>query len=332
MSYEYMRFITTCFFLLTLLSISFSSYSLTTDNEILIPLNKWASQRVISIAIGQLIEEMNLPVEYLDISVGDQWGALQRGAVHFQIETWQPSTAKSFNKLVSNNAIVDMGTHKAVVIEDWWYPKYVEKYCPELPSWQALNKCKFLFANQSSPNKGVYYAGPWDYDDGDIIRALHLDFVIERLPDEHALWEKLNSAVAKKLPILLLNWSPNWTDKQIDGRFIQFPAYTPECELDPSWGLNKNLVKDCGNPRHGWLKKAAWPGLKEKSPCVYQLIKNISLTNIMISDASGLVVIDGYSESDAAAIWTKKYRNQLKQWQVNACIPMLPQGAGFSWN
>ncbi len=314
-----MRFIKAYLFLLTLLFISFSGYSVSAENKISIPLNKWASQRVLSTVVGSIIEDMNIGVEYIDISADDQWGALQRGIIHFQIEIWQPSMARSFNKLASNNAIIDMGTHKAVVIEDWWYPKYVEKDCPELPSWQALNKCKLLFANQSSSNKGVYYAGPWDYGDADIIRALHLDYTIERLPDEHALWEKLNSAVAKKQPILLLNWSPNWADKQIDGRFIKFPPYTPECESNPEWGINKNLVKDCGNPNSGWLKKAAWPGLKEKSPCVYQLVKNISLTNTMISDASALVVIDGYSESDAAAIWAEKYRKQLNQWQVNTC-------------
>lgn len=314
-----MHFIKNYLFLLSFTLISFSGYSASAEVKISIPLNKWASQRVLSTVIGTIIEDMNIPVEYIDISADDQWGALQRGAIHFQIEIWQPSMAKPFNELVSNKAIIDMGLHKAVVIEDWWYPKYLEKDCPELPNWQALNKCKLLFASQSSSNKGVYHAGPWDYGDADIIRALDLDFVIERLPDEFSLWRKLNSAVEKKQPILLLNWSPNWTDKHIEGHFIKFPSYTVECESNPEWGINKDLIKDCGNPTHGWLKKAAWPRLKEESPCVYQLIRNISFTNEMISDASALIVVDGHSEKNAATIWINKYNNQLKQWQVNTC-------------
>jgi len=293
------------------------------QNKITIPLNKWTSQRVLSKAVGHIIEKLNVPVEYLNISAYDQWGALQRGVIHFQIEVWQPSMAKSFNKLVSDYEIIDMGFHKAKVTEDWWYPKYIEELCPDLPNWQALNKCKKLFSNSNSSNKGVYYAGPWDYGDADIIRALDLDFEIKRLPDEFALWEALMEATKNKRPILLLNWSPNWTDTNIEGQFIKFPSYTLACETQPEWGLNKKLVKDCGNPKNGWLKKAAWPKLKKNFPCVYQLIKNITLTNEMISDAAALVIVAGNSEDTAATLWLKKYLTQTKSWTKNVCKKAL---------
>ncbi|MCP4989617.1 MAG: glycine/betaine ABC transporter substrate-binding protein [Colwellia sp.] len=295
------------------------SYSHQGNDRILIPLNKWASQRVLSTVVGSLIKDMAIPIEYIDISVDDQWGALQRGAIHFQIEVWQPSMEEAFTPLVNTQTILDMGTHDAVVIEDWWFPEYVAKKCPELPNWQALNKCKYLFAKNSLSTKGIYYTGPWDYGDGDIIRALNLEYSIKRLADDSALWKKLRLALKKKQPILMLNWSPNWTDITVDGRFIAFPPFTPECEQKPEWGINKSLTKDCGNPRSGWLKKAAWPGLKIKNTCVFQLIKKINFTKQMVAKASALNVVDNYSEEEAAAAWINKYQSQVKSWQVNGC-------------
>jgi glycine betaine/proline transport system substrate-binding protein len=289
------------------------------SDKIFIPINSWSSQRVLSNVVGQLIEELDVPVEYINISADRQWGALKRGVIHFQIEVWEPSMGQKFNQLVANGDIIDLGAHEAKVIEDWWYPKYVEDLCPELPQWQALNKCRALFKGLSETDKGVYFGGPWNYGDADIIRALGLRFTIERLSDEAALWEVLTQAVEKKRPILMLNWSPNWTDDTIEGEFVDFPLYTEQCENIPEWGLNKKLVKDCGNRRDGWLKKAASPNLQQDFPCVYNLIKNISFTNAMIKDASSLAVIKSLSDKDAAIEWSKKYAKDINKWLSLEC-------------
>ena len=100
---------------------------------------------------------------------------------------------------------------------------------------------------------------------------------------------------------MLLNWTPNWTDTRLKGKFVKFPTYQPACETDPSWGINKQLLKDCANPSNGWLKKAAWPGLEKYSPCVFQLAKNINLNTEMIADASALYVIEKLSEDQMAS-------------------------------
>lgn len=292
----------------------------TLNNEIVtIPLNKWASQRVLSRVVGQIIEKLGTPVDYINISSDNQWGALKRGVIHFQIEVWEPSMGKKFNELVANGHILDLGAHQAKVTEDWWYPSYVENACPELPHWQALKQCRLLFKGRSLLNKGVYFGGSWDYGDADIIRALDLNFSIERLPDEMALWQELTDAVAVKRPIVLLNWSPNWTDIHIEGKFINFPLYSELCENTPEWGLNKKLAKDCGNRRGAWLKKAASPKLKANSPCVYKLIQRISFTNNMIAQASSLIIIEQLSEQKAAKIWSELYAKEIQHWSATTC-------------
>ncbi len=288
-------------------------------DRIIIPLNKWSSQRVLSKVVGQLIEETGVKVAYENISANDQWGALRQGIIHVQIEVWQPSMADKFNSMVAKNLIVDAGTHSAIVREEWWYPEYTELQCPDLPNWQAMNKCAHLFSHathniQESTTKGIYYTGPWNYSDGDIIRALKLNFSIKRLPDDKALWKKLNLAIKNQRPIMLLNWSPNWTDARIKGKFVDFPTYTPECEINPEWGHNKTLVKDCGNPKTGWLKKAVWIGFAQQWPSTYKLIQAINFDNEMVAEASALVVVDGYTEEQAANIWLKKYNKQTSLW------------------
>jgi len=298
--------------------LSYASPTLSNE-KVMIPLNKWASQRVLSRVVGQIIEESGSPVDYIDISSNNQWGALKRGVIHFQLEVWQPSMGKTFDKLVANSQILDLGAHQATVTEDWWYPSYVEASCPELPNWQALNKCQLLFTGSSPANKGIYFGGPWNYGDADIIRALDLNFSIARLPDEMALWQELTNAVAATRPIILLNWSPNWTDIHIKGKFVNFPLYTKECETTPEWGLNKNLVKDCGNRRGAWLKKAASPKLKTNFPCVYQLIQGISFTNEMIAQASSLIIVEQLSEQKAAKRWSKLYAKEIQHWSGKTC-------------
>lgn len=288
-------------------------------NKIVIPLNDWASQRVLSKSIGQLYENLGFDVSYQDIKVKNQWGALKRGLIHMQIEVWEPSMGEVFNEYVEKQYILDMGSHKAKVREEWWYPQYVENLCPGLPHWQALNKCAHIFSQAGSQNKGVYYSGPWFYNDADIIRALNLNFVIKELPDDKALIAHLKNSAKMMNPILLLNWSPNWTDTRLKGKFIEFPGFSPECETVPEWGLNTKHVKDCGNKKNAWLKKAAWPGLATYNQCAFDLLKNINLNSKMISEASALVVVDRLTEAQAAVAWLNMFQQQVNTWMQGVC-------------
>ena len=308
------------FLLLTVINSPIShAYHPVKTKEIVIPLNNWSSQRVLSRVVGNLIEQLGEKVSYQNISEADQWGALRQGIVHLQVEVWQPPIAGSFNEMVENKFILDMGTHRALTREDWWFPEFVKEQCPGLPDWQAMNRCAHLFADDSSDQRGIYYTGPWNYGDADLIRALNLKFNIKRLANDQALWQKLKAANKVKKPIMLLNWRPNWTDNWIKGEFVAFPAYSLECEREPKWGVNKNLAKDCGNPVDGWLKKAAWTGLENKWPCVFQLIKQVNFTNEMIAEASALIVVDSYTEDEAADVWINKYKSHTEQWLDLTC-------------
>jgi glycine betaine/proline transport system substrate-binding protein len=65
------------------------------------------------------------------------------------------------------------------------------------------------------------------------------------------LWAELDPAVARKEPIVLFNWTPNFIEAKYPGFFIEFPDFAAECLTDLKWGSNPYAVYDCGAPRNG---------------------------------------------------------------------------------
>jgi len=299
--------------LLVLLLFIFPLYGV--SETINIPLNNWASQRVISKAVGTLLQHQGVDVQYVEIDSDKQWGALSRGQLHFQVEVWEPSMADVFQKYPN---VKDAGTHSATVREEWWYPYWVERLCPELPDWRALKKCAHIFSTDQS-EKGTYFTGPWEYNDPELIRSLGLNFEIQRVQDDKALWELLRASKKSQQPILMLNWTPNWVDNRIEGRFVEFPSYSKKCEIDPKHGVNSEMTHDCGNPKNGWLKKAKWVGLRESYPCINRFIENLNLSNYMIAEASALASSEGITEDEASERWLKAFSTSTKNWLPKNC-------------
>ena len=289
------------------------------DKPAVIALNDWASQRVLSKVIGQLFTRLDVPYVYQPLQVADQWGAFRLGLVDVQVELWQGTSIKQFQKHLDMGFIVDVGNHSVNAREEWWYPSYVKPLCPGLPNWRALLSCASIFANGQSSGKGIYYSGHWNTNEGTRIRALGLNFIIERVADDSALWQLLKNASNQHKPIILLNWRPNWTNNRIKGEFVEFPTYHEQCISDAKWGLNKRLTNDCGNPKSGWVKKIASPDLKKRFPCAFAALKKVDFNTEMIAEAGALVISDELSEEQAANIWIDTYKPQWLSWSPSEC-------------
>lgn len=287
------------------------------SSPVKIALNNWSSQLVLSHIYGQLLSQQGVEVEYVQTKVDEQWGALGHGVLHVQVEVWEGTMQAPFDRLVGSKRILDMGTYKATTREEWWYPKYVEAHCPGLPNWQALKTCAHVFAQQKG-GPGVYISGPWEKPDKARVRALGLNFDVRVVPAGDDLWVELDKAFKQKRPVVLFNWSPNWVESQYQGAFVEFPDYHPDCETDPSWGVNPKYLYDCGNPKGGWLKKAAWTGLKSVSPCAFTVLKNLQLNNQQISDMAALIDVNQLSYFQAAQQWIKQNSSTWQAW-VGEC-------------
>ncbi len=288
------------------------------DDPIIIVQNNWTSQLVLSTVVGKVLEGMGYTVEFAPSDSQLQFKAIADGDMHFQIEAWEGSMKGAFEKAVAEDGMVDAGTHAAVTREEWWVPQYVVDKCPGLPDWKALNKCASIFTVAETAPKGRFVGPPadWGKNYAERVKALGMDFVAINVGQAATLWAELDAAASKKEPIVLFNWTPNFIEAKHKGMFIDFPE--PEgdkCAKDPSWGMNPDMVNDCGAPRSGWLKKAAWKGLEAKYPEAWKVIKAINFDNAQIAAASLLVDVDGMSTEDAAVKWIADNQALIAKWK-----------------
>ena len=289
------------------------------NDAIVIPTHNWSSQIVMSHVVGQLFEKIGCNVEYISTDSQAVYESVRLGDATLELEVWEGAFGASFNAALEKGGILDAGDHAALTREEWWYPSYVEEHCPGLPDWRALAKCADKFTRVDSGGKGVFIDGPvdWVHDHFvPMIEALELNFVMKNVGSAAALWAELEAAAKRNEPIVMFNWTPNFTDALYGGKFIEFPARDADgkCVSDPSWGVNPDKTNDCGSPAGGYLKKAAWDGMPNKWPAAYEALKRISFTTNQIGQLSVYVDIDELEHDEAAARWIDENESIWKPW------------------
>lgn len=289
------------------------------QQPIKILVNDWTSQIVLSHIAGQIFIKQGYAVSYLPSSIHRQWYSLKFNNAHVQMEVWEGTMADQYHKLKSEGDLVDAGDHDAYTREDWWYPLYVEDFCPGLPDWRALNHCYQHFIDPRTEPMGMYLGGPWEKPDAAKIRALNLKFMLVKAQSGDELQKALIEAVANRKPIILFNWTPNSIEAQIRGKFIEFPDYDPKCETDPAWGVNSRFAWDCGNPKSGWLKKVASTNFPEEWPCAFATLQNINFNNAMIAAISSWTDINKIPHKEAAKKWMNENPELWASWIPAAC-------------
>ncbi|PAJ72575.1 glycine/betaine ABC transporter substrate-binding protein [Pseudoalteromonas sp. NBT06-2] len=288
------------------------------QQPISIIVNDWSSQIVLAHITGYILNSVGYKTKYSFSTINEQWGSLSQGIDHVQVEVWEGTMSTMFERVITSGNVIDAGSHKATTREEWWYPSYMDELCPDLPDWRALNKCSALFSNDDS-NIGRYVAGPWEKPEAARIRALDLNFKIDTVNKADDLWSELKHAITHNKPIVLFNWTPNWVEAVYEGKFVEFPEYHIDCEIDPKWGINPNFHYDCGNPKNGFLKKAVWAGLKDGWPCAFNIIKNISFDNQIISDLAAAVDFKRLSYEQAAKQWLNENEHIWHRWIPTTC-------------
>jgi len=287
------------------------------DDPIILVQNNWTSQLVLSNVVGKVLEGMGYTVEYKPSDSQLQFTAIANGDMHFQIEAWEGSMKSAFEKGLKEG-MVDAGTHDAVTREEWWVPSYVAEKCPGLPDWKALDKCASIFATAETKPKGRFVGPPadWGKNYAERIEALKMNFVAINVGQAATLWAELQSAYDRKEPIVLFNWTPNFIEAKFKGMFIDFPDPDGDkCATDKSWGINPDMVNDCGAPKKAWLKKAAWKGLAKKFPAAWGVMQKINFTNAQIAAASVMVDVDGLSPEEAAEKWISENGTIIASWK-----------------
>ena len=285
-----------------------------TQDKVSILKNDWTSQLVLAEIAKHLLEQKGYHVKFVNSNIRQQWPLLKREVANVQIEVWEGTMAKELEKALKKGHVVYAGDHPVKTREEWWYPEYVEKLCPGLPHWRALLVCSNLFLHPATRPKARYLGGPWDKYDESKIRALGLNFQLIKSKNSDQLWKEVDRYISRQEPIIFFNWTPNWVEARIKGKFVEFPEYAPECISDPSWGINTKYPWDCGNPKAGWLKKVVSSSIPKRAPCAFEIIQKFEFTNNMISELVAMVDVDKKDIVFAKSWWLETNQKLWKNW------------------
>ena len=299
-----------------MMAMPFTASAKDSSDPIVIPIHNWSSQIVMSHAVGQIFESMGNAVEFVTTDSQAVYESVRMGDVALELEVWEGAFGASFRAALEKGGLHDVGDHNAVTREDWWYPMWTKDACPGLPSWEALNACADLFKTAETGDKGRYLDGPVDWlkHGKERVDALGMDFVVVNAGSAAALWAEIGAAEKDKRPVVVFNWTPNFAEAVWPGEFVEFPEWVDGCDKDPSVGPNPNALYDCGNPAKGYLKKAAWDGMKDKWPNAYATLEKISFTNPQIAEMAKFVDIDEMEPEEAAAEWLANNESVWKAW------------------
>ena len=298
-------------------ALGFSTSALAESSDpIKIPIHNWSSQIVGAYVVGKALNEAGYETEYVPSDSQVVYTSMCEGDIDLVHEVWQGAFGVAFEKVVDEGCVIDAATHDAKTREEWWYPAYVAELCPGLPDWQALNKCAAMFATPETKPNGRFLAGPVDWlkQDAERVEGLGMQFDVVNAGSASALWAELDSASKRKQAIVLFNWTPNFIEAIYDGAFIEFPEYAEGCKDDPTWGLNKELTHDCGNPKDGYLKIGVWKGMPDKWPKAYGIVQKINLSNADIALMAKLADVDGMEPEEAADKWMADHEKKWRGW------------------
>lgn len=302
------------------LALSAPAHASDSEDPIIIATDNWSSQIVMTHVVKQMFESMGNNVELVSTDSQAVYESVRLGDVHLELEVWEGAFGVAFKEALSKGGLHDAGDHNAVTREDWWYPMWTKDSCPGLPDWKALNACAAMFATPETGDKGRFLGGPVDWlkNDQERVEALDMDFVVVNAGSAAALWAEVAAAERNKKPVVIFNWTPNFVEAVWPGEFVEFPKYVKGCKDDPSVGPNPNATYDCGNPANGYLKKAAWDGMKDKWPHAYKTLTMISFTNPQIAEMAKLVDVDEMEPEDAASAWLEANESVWKPWTKDA--------------
>src|SRR5437879_3016236 len=125
------------------------------DEPIKLAMLEWTGAHVSTHIAGQLLEKLGYKVEYVTAGNFPQFSGLADGSLSASVEVWMNNVGDIYPKTLAAKQIEDIGKLDLKTREGWIYPKFMEKVCPGLPDWSALNnpECiQALSTPETAPN------------------------------------------------------------------------------------------------------------------------------------------------------------------------------------
>lgn len=301
--------------LLTALSASSAMAEVESLDPIKLTTHDWTGQIITTTIMGEVLKKAGYNVDYVQADYIAQFAGLKTGDLHVAMEIWETTGREAMDEAFGTGNVVNMGPTGMQAVEEWWYPAYMEKLCPGLPDWKALNDCAQEFSTPETAPMGRYLGGPvtWGGFDDERVEALGMDFEVVHAGTDAALFAELESAYQREAPIVLWIYSPHWATAKYDGKFVEFPPYSAECYSDPATGINPDAAYDCGKPT-GPIWKVAWSGVADKWPGAADAIKAFDIDNDTMGTLVGEVDLGGASIDSVVSEWMTANEATWSSW------------------
>jgi glycine betaine/proline transport system substrate-binding protein len=260
-----------------------------TDEPITLALHEWTGQHITTFIAGGVLEKMGYKVEYVTASYLGAGAAIADGDIAASLEVWDNNLGEFYPKLLGEGKLEDIGETGIDGMEGWMYPSHMTENCPGLPAWNAFKSCAKEFATAETYPKGRFLEYPADWGDrsAKMIKAENLDYTAIPAGSEGAMVAEIKASLETKAPLIIAFWKPHWILLNIDVGWVDIPHET--------------LVK--GSMTKARIFKVVWPGIKDKWPAAYELLKSLKVTNGIQEPLMGSIDSEG-----------KDARTEIKSW------------------
>jgi glycine betaine/proline transport system substrate-binding protein len=258
---------------------------------------------------------MGYNVEFVTAGYYPQMQALEDNTISATLEIWSSNIGEHYDKALATGKVEEIGDLGLVPVESWYFNSAAKEKCPGLPDYKALNDCAEVFANAETFPKGrlVDYPADWGTTNVDRIAGFELNYASVPAGSEGALIAEIQSADARKEPLLIMFWAPHWVHAVVPLENVSLPPFEAGCQDDASIGVNPNATWDCDWER-GYIKKLAWTGLKDKWPGAHKLLTSFTLTNDDQIPMMNAIDQDGKKLEDVVTSWVDANETTWKPW------------------
>jgi len=267
---------------------------------------EWTGQHITTYIAGQVLERMGYTVEYVTAGSFPSANGTADGDLSATLELWNNNLGDYWPQLLAEGKAEDIGDVGLDAREGWIYPKYVEASCPGLPAWDAFLGCAELFATPETLPNGRFLEYPADWGDRATRLIVENSLAFESVPagSEGALIAELKSAIEKQQPLVMMFWAPHWVLSTVEYGWVDIPA-----DLVEKYSMNKPHTI-----------KTAWPGLKDKWPAAYKLLKALKITNEIQQPLMDLVDNQGQDVREVTAKWLDENEAVWRAWVDQAMM------------
>lgn len=288
------------------------------QDPIKIALFDWTSVNLNANILGGILKRLGYNVEYVTADyLSSLTTGLTTGDITVALEYWDTTAGEAMAASDATGATERLGALGPKAKEEWWYPLYMKEKCPGLPNWEALKDpaCAVAFSTPETAPNGRYLGGPvtWEGFDDERVQALGLPFTVIHAGTDAAMFAELASAIERKAPIMMWIYSPHWAPAKYEGEWVEFPENTPECYMDPGWGINKDMAYDCGKP-HGEIWKYSWKEMKTTWPVAYNVAKNMTFDAKELGLLGAQVDLEGKTIEEVAEAWIAANESKWRAW------------------